>query len=73
LLQIILLDDVTYANSPRSAHYTPFDLSLAVLQVIITTHVTYAARVVLGSLLLQTLPAASHKKHGYRRKGHGYE
>jgi len=58
-LQTILLDDITYANSPRSAHYTPFDLSLAALQVIITTHVAYAACIVLGGVLLQTAPAAS--------------
>ncbi|KAG2076121.1 hypothetical protein BDR04DRAFT_987699, partial [Suillus decipiens] len=41
------------------AHYTPFDLSLATLQVIITTHVAYAACTVLGGVLLQTAPAAS--------------
>lgn len=41
------------------AHYTPFDLSLATLQVIITTHVAYAACIVLGGVLLQTAPAAS--------------
>ncbi|KAG2130170.1 uncharacterized protein EDB93DRAFT_1340533 [Suillus bovinus] len=40
-------------------HYIPFDLSLATLQVIITTHVAYAACVVLGGVLLQTAPAAS--------------
>ncbi|KAG1750919.1 hypothetical protein EDD22DRAFT_1002504 [Suillus occidentalis] len=58
-LQIILLDDITYADSQCSAQYTPFDLSLATLQVIITTHVAYAACIVLGSVLLQTAPAAS--------------
>ncbi|KAG1809712.1 uncharacterized protein BJ212DRAFT_1302535 [Suillus subaureus] len=31
------------------AHYTPFDLSLATLQVIITTHVAYTACIVLGA------------------------
>ncbi|KAG1805441.1 uncharacterized protein BJ212DRAFT_1391784, partial [Suillus subaureus] len=79
-LQIILLDGTTYADSPRSAYYTPFDLAPAVLQVVITTHITCAARVVLDGLLLQTSPAASfggewcrYKKHGYRRKVHGYE
>jgi len=41
------------------AHYTPFDLSLATLQVIVTTHVAYAACIVLGGVLLQTAPAAS--------------
>lgn len=41
------------------AHYTPFDLSLATLQVIITTHVAYAACIVLGGVLLQTAPPAS--------------
>jgi hypothetical protein len=40
-------------------HYTPFDLSLAALQVIITTHVAYAACIILGGVLLQTAPAAS--------------
>ncbi|KAG1886630.1 hypothetical protein F4604DRAFT_1279833 [Suillus subluteus] len=40
-------------------HYTPFDLSLATLQVIITTHVAYVACIVLGGVLLQTAPAAS--------------
>ncbi|KAG2337274.1 hypothetical protein BDR05DRAFT_848702, partial [Suillus weaverae] len=41
------------------AHYTPFDLSLATLQVIITIHVAHAACIVLGGVLLQTAPAAS--------------
>ncbi|KAG2136635.1 hypothetical protein DEU56DRAFT_804990 [Suillus clintonianus] len=41
------------------AHYTPFDLSLATLQVIITTRVAYTACIVLGGVLLQTAPAAS--------------
>ncbi|KAG1722679.1 uncharacterized protein EDB91DRAFT_1088037 [Suillus paluster] len=46
------------------AHYTPFDLLLATLQVIITTHVAYSACVVLGGVLLQTAPAASFSMSG---------
>ncbi|KAF8838727.1 hypothetical protein BDN67DRAFT_1070545 [Paxillus ammoniavirescens] len=38
------------------AHYAPFDLALAALEVIVTTHVAYAACVVLGGVLLQTAP-----------------
>ncbi|KAF9225031.1 hypothetical protein BS17DRAFT_61992 [Gyrodon lividus] len=38
------------------AHYTPFDLALAALEVIVTTHVAYAACIVLGGVLLQTAP-----------------
>jgi len=41
------------------SHYSPFDLTLAMLQVIITTHVSYAACVVLGGVLLQTAPVSS--------------
>jgi hypothetical protein len=37
----------------------PFDLSLATLQVIITTNVAYAACIVLGGVLLQTAPTSS--------------
>ncbi|KAG2062506.1 hypothetical protein BDR04DRAFT_1165103 [Suillus decipiens] len=55
----MLLHNMTYADSPRRAHYTPFDLSLATLQVIVTTHVAYAVCTVLGGVLLQTAPAAS--------------
>ncbi|OJA14316.1 hypothetical protein AZE42_01572 [Rhizopogon vesiculosus] len=54
------------------SHYTPFDLSLATLQVIITTHVAYAACVVLGGVLLQTAPASSfgmgtHNNHNHSK------
>ena len=38
------------------AHYAPFDLALAVLEVIVTAHVAFAACVVLGGVLLQTAP-----------------
>lgn len=38
------------------AHYTPFDLTLAALEVIVTAHVAFAACVVLGGVLLQTAP-----------------
>ncbi|KAJ8596869.1 hypothetical protein M405DRAFT_721903, partial [Rhizopogon salebrosus TDB-379] len=41
------------------SHYMPFDLSLATLQVIITTHVAYAACIVLGGVLLQTAPTST--------------
>ncbi|OAX36465.1 hypothetical protein K503DRAFT_867554 [Rhizopogon vinicolor AM-OR11-026] len=54
------------------SHYTPFDLSLATLQVIITTHIAYAACVVLGGVLLQTAPASSfgmgtHSNHNHSK------
>lgn len=38
------------------AHYAPFDLALAALEVIVTAHVAFAACVVLGGVLLQTAP-----------------
>ncbi|KAG6329964.1 hypothetical protein ID866_9123 [Astraeus odoratus] len=38
------------------AHYTPFDLGLAAMQVVVTIHVAYSACVVLGGVLLQTAP-----------------
>ncbi|KAF9237166.1 hypothetical protein BU15DRAFT_49156 [Melanogaster broomeanus] len=38
------------------AHYAPFDLALAALEVVLTTHVASAACVVLGGVLLQTAP-----------------
>ncbi|KAF8547954.1 hypothetical protein OG21DRAFT_1449764 [Imleria badia] len=38
------------------AHYAPFDLTLAALEVIVTAHVAFAACVVLGGVLLQTAP-----------------
>ncbi|KAF8452847.1 hypothetical protein L210DRAFT_3639296 [Boletus edulis BED1] len=38
------------------AHYAPFDLALAALEVIVTAHVAFAACVVLGGVLLQTSP-----------------
>ncbi|KAG1886633.1 hypothetical protein F4604DRAFT_1280744 [Suillus subluteus] len=41
------------------AHHLPFDLCLATLQVVITTHIAYAACIVLGGVLVQTTPAAS--------------
>lgn len=40
----------------RRAHYAPFDLALAALEVIVTAHVAFAACVVLGGVLLQTAP-----------------
>ncbi|KAI6111651.1 hypothetical protein EDD16DRAFT_1607300 [Pisolithus croceorrhizus] len=39
------------------AHYAPFDLGLASLQVVVMIHVAYAACVVLGGVLLQTAPS----------------
>lgn len=51
----------TLTRLPYSSHYTSFDFSLATLQVIITTHVAYAACVVLGGVLLQTAPTSSFR------------
>ncbi|KAH7883113.1 hypothetical protein F5I97DRAFT_1831931 [Phlebopus sp. FC_14] len=38
------------------AHYAPFDLALAAVQVVVTAYVAYAACVALGGVLLQTAP-----------------
>jgi len=45
-----------YRDRDYRAHYAPFDLALAALEVIVTAHVAFAACVVLGGVLLQTAP-----------------
>ena len=40
-----------------STHYRIFDLVLAAVETIVTSNVAYGASTVLGTVLLQTLPA----------------